>query len=90
MICPHCAKPIDPQAVRKAANSIAGKAKRPRAQGLVRNPAGRPKALCSLCGIRPRSVKFPAIIDDEPENICGYCYTEAVYLHKQTAPQPKS
>ena len=43
MNCPHCHKPIDPALVRKAANSIAGKAKRPGASGLVRNPAGRPK-----------------------------------------------
>lgn len=49
MNCPHCSKPIDQQLVRKAANSIAGKAKRPRAQGLVRNPAGRPKRRECLC-----------------------------------------
>ncbi len=43
MNCPHCKQPIDPALVRKAANSIAGKADRPGAKGLVRNPAGRPQ-----------------------------------------------
>jgi hypothetical protein len=43
MNCPHCAKPIDPQAIRKAANADAAKRKRPNARGLIRNPAGRPK-----------------------------------------------
>ena len=43
MNCPHCHKPIDPALVRKAANTDAGKRKRPNAIGLVRNPKGRPK-----------------------------------------------
>ena len=43
MNCPHCSKPIDPALVRKAANTEAGKRKRPNAVGLVRNPKGRPK-----------------------------------------------
>lgn len=43
MNCPHCCKPIDAAAIRKAVNADAAKRKRPGALGLVRNPRGRPK-----------------------------------------------
>jgi hypothetical protein len=77
MNCPHCHHPIDPALVRKAANTDAGKRKRPGAQGLVRNPAGRPKVKC--CDICQKPL--------------GVCYCEAIIetvIGKQTAPQPKS
>lgn len=44
MNCPHCHESITREQIRAAANSDAAKRKRPGAKGLVRNPAGRPKA----------------------------------------------
>ena len=79
MNCPHCAKPIAPALIRAAANSIAGSAKRPGATGLVRNPKGKPKCLCSLCELRPRDRACAVLIDGEPENICKDCYAEACF-----------
>lgn len=61
MNCPSCNQPIDPALVRKAANSIAGSAKRPNATGLVRNPRGRkgrPKELSEqYCNREPDAWK---------------------------------
>ena len=48
MNCPHCNKPIDATEMRRLLNVEAGKAKRPRAKGLVRNPKGR-KKITSAC-----------------------------------------
>ena len=39
--CPHCAQPIDPRLIRKAANTLAASAPRPGSTGNTRNPYGR-------------------------------------------------
>lgn len=41
MNCPHCAQPIDPRLIRKAANTLAASAPRPGSTGNTRNPYGR-------------------------------------------------
>ena len=46
MNCPHCAQPITPELIRKAANSIAGSAKRPNAKAKHHyGRKGKPKPL---------------------------------------------
>ena len=51
--CPACASELAPAFIRKAANSIAGSAKRPGSVGKpARNPYGRkgkPKGSCPAC-----------------------------------------
>ena len=52
VFCPHCAQPIDPRLIRKAANTLAASAKRPGSAKNARNPYGRkgkPKGSCPAC-----------------------------------------
>ena len=65
MNCPHCHQPIDPALVRKAANSIAGSAKRPGALNKPKNRWGRAgKPASTLCDVCHHPLLFPA--DEDP------------------------